>query len=93
MEKVIDQYWYRTGQPWFKGAHVGTGILAGSEDPHQAIWVADLFDLADRLKEHEPMLETEADDHVRELVDHIIETHNDLLDAKQDEYREQTGRS
>lgn len=93
MEKAIDQYWYPTSPPWFKGDDIGTGILAGSEDPHGAIWVADLADMANVLQEHQPMLETEARDHVVELVSHIIAMHNGWLDAKEDDYRAQIHRS
>jgi len=87
MEKEIDQYWYPISPPWFTGAICGTGILAGSEDPHAATWVADMSGMVYELQELQPMLETEACDHVRELVNHIIETHNNWLDGKRDEFR------
>lgn len=93
MDKLIDQYWFPTCQPWFKGADIGTGILAGSEDPHLSVWVADFSDMAERLQDHEPMLQTEARDHVAELVNHIIETHNKWVDDKQAESRKRIGLS
>ncbi|WP_299076317.1 hypothetical protein [uncultured Paraglaciecola sp.] len=86
MEKAIDMYWHPTSQPWFSGNDVGTGILAGSADPHGAIWVADMADMHEHLQDHQPMLESEAHDHVVELAAHIIETHNAWLDAKKDAF-------
>jgi len=91
MSDLIDKYWYLTSQPWFKGDDVGTGILAGCEDPHGALWIADFRDMAQHLQEREPMLPTEAHDHVRELVKHVVETHNDWLDAREDAYRKSVG--
>jgi len=93
MDKLIDQYWFPTCQPWFNGADIGTGILAGSEDPHMAVWVADFSDMAERLQDHGPMLETEARDHVAELVTHIIETHNKWVDDKHMKSRNRIGLS
>lgn len=72
-KSILEMEWYLLGHPWCHSRDSGLTILAGSNDPHKAVAIADTMDL---------LGEKYDDDVGRDIAKHIVDLHNASLKAE-----------
>jgi hypothetical protein len=67
---LLKQKWFLLGQPWTHSDQAGFAILAGDEDPHIGVFVADMQDYSDAVD----------DETARAIAAHVVKLHNDSIE-------------
>lgn len=90
---VLKQPWFLLGQPWCHSEDAGTGVLAGSDDPHVATPVIDCDDLrylweeSDDTDDDMAEVERKCKEQARAIASHIVDLHNASLNTTDTEKR------
>lgn len=72
--KIFKQRWYVLGQPWCHSTDAGLTVIAGSEDPHLATFIANCEGYDEDGNEDLSM--------AREVAKRIVALHNESLEAQ-----------
>lgn len=74
---VLKQKWYLLGQPWCSSHDAGLTILAGSDDPQKATYVADTSNCIDDENGYDQDVSL-----ARDVAKHIVDLHNASISIK-----------